>query len=103
MGVLPFSLSPEVMQKFDDFKQGTCNWIDMTIESEVIQLIGSKMVDSTTSLSQYVTGDNARYDRFDLRHSLLTFIHHFFYIQLYCCKVSEGRWISFEYLRVFLS
>lgn len=61
LGVIPFTLSDEVLHKFDEFKQGSCNWIEMTIEAEVIQLVSAKEVSSEGSLSQYLNRDNARY------------------------------------------
>ncbi len=54
-------MSDEVLEKFDDFKQGTCNWIEMTIESEVIKLVTATQVDLGSSLTELVNRHNARY------------------------------------------
>jgi S-adenosylmethionine synthetase len=32
---MPFSLSYEVLEKLEEFKTGTCNWVEMTVVSEV--------------------------------------------------------------------
>lgn len=60
LGVIPFQTSEEVLAKFNEFKEGSVNWIDMTVESEVIQLIGAKSIGSNDALSSHVRTDIAR-------------------------------------------
>jgi hypothetical protein len=60
LGVIPFQLSSEVIAKLTEFKNGECNWIEVTIESEVVQLICSKTVDSAEDLRSHIDSESAR-------------------------------------------
>ncbi len=61
LGVIPFAMRSEVLEKFEDFKQEECNWIEMAIESEAISLVGAKLIDTECSMMEHVNVDNARY------------------------------------------
>lgn len=60
LGVIPFQTSEEVLEKFNEFKEGSTNWIDMTVESEVIQLVGAKSITDDHALAAHVRSDIAR-------------------------------------------
>ena len=60
MTVLPFALSDEVLEQLEAFKQGSCNWVESTVENEVIKLIGYRTVSAEDSLQPFIDTENAR-------------------------------------------
>lgn len=61
LGVIPFELSPEVNEKFEEFKNNNCNWISLTVSNEVVELIDSKTLSFDGALKNYIRPDVARY------------------------------------------
>lgn len=60
LSVLPFELSAEVIQQLELFKQGACNWVEMTITNEVINLVGFRTVSADDSLQSFIDTETAR-------------------------------------------
>jgi hypothetical protein len=60
MGVVPFSLGEGVSAAFKNFIAGKCNWLEMSVQSEVIRLETSKSVNITDNLEALVNADAAR-------------------------------------------
>jgi hypothetical protein len=60
--VLPFELSPEVLEQMQRFKEGSsdCNWVELTITKEVITLVGYRAVSAQEALQQYIDSESAR-------------------------------------------
>ena len=63
MGVLPFTLSAEVKSEFQSFLSCSCNWLELSVVSEVINLVSSKALDKADNLAAHITADSARYSR----------------------------------------
>lgn len=60
LSVLPFELTAEVTQQLESFKDGTCNWVEMTITNEVINLVGFRSVTADDSLQSFIDTETAR-------------------------------------------
>lgn len=68
LGVMPFEMSTEVMEKLDQFKEASgneesdgCNWVEMTVESETVQLKQARFVSVGDSLQDYIPNDSASF------------------------------------------
>lgn len=60
MGVLPFTLGPSVQDEFQRFVSGDINWIELSLDNEVIHLQAAKVVDISDNLQAHVNADSAR-------------------------------------------
>lgn len=54
-------MSAEVTAQLESFKNGECNWVEMTIVNEVINLVGFRTVSASDSLQPFIDSENARY------------------------------------------
>lgn len=61
LSVLPFAMTSEVTEQLNAFKEGTCNWVEMTISNEIISLVGFRSVTADDSLQSFIDTENARY------------------------------------------
>lgn len=61
LGVIPFDVSPEVSAQFTQFQEGNCNWIDLTVVNEVVQLLSAKNVGAGDELKPLINSEVARY------------------------------------------
>lgn len=58
--MLPFQLSAEVTEKMKDFQSQDCNWVEMTVSNEVINLLGYRTVQTTDNFQSYIDNETAR-------------------------------------------
>lgn len=61
MNVLPFELAPEVVEQIDEFKNNNCNWVDVTLDGEVVKLVFSRTVKEFDSYKALVSKESAWY------------------------------------------
>eukprot|EP01039_Chlorochromonas_danica_P004912 gene4912-5388_t len=61
LGVIPFAISDEVAEQFAAFKEGSVNWIEVTINNEVIELLHSRSLPSDGGFNQYVDDETASF------------------------------------------
>lgn len=59
MGVLPFEFTPESHEQIENFKNGKCNWLELTLVTETVKLLSAKMLTDLTELSSHVNPDVA--------------------------------------------
>jgi twinfilin-like protein len=59
---IPFELSPEVSDKLHEFLADQCNWLDVTVNNEIVQLLGSKTLQANEELKPHINPDVARYN-----------------------------------------
>jgi hypothetical protein len=62
LSVLPFAMNADVSTELQNFKQGACNWVEMTVANEVVNLVGVRMVSVGESLQPFIDPENARYE-----------------------------------------
>ena len=61
MGVVPFTLSPDVSKSFREFITGDkINWIEMSVINEVVHLEKSKLLDIKDQLNEHINPNHAR-------------------------------------------
>jgi twinfilin-like protein len=60
MGVVPFTLGQGVQDAFRNFNAGKCNWLEMSVVSEVIRLEASKTLAITDNLESNVNAESPR-------------------------------------------
>ena len=68
LGVMPFEMSAEVTEKLADLSRSTgaaeegdpCNWVEMTVVSEKIELVAARLVCAGDSLQDFISTDKAR-------------------------------------------
>ena len=60
LGVIPFQISKEVNEKFEEFEAYQCNWLELTIVAETIELVTSRVVDHKGSFQPYISEEIAR-------------------------------------------
>lgn len=58
LGVIPFALSPSAEEQLAAFKEGTVNWIEFTIVSEVVEVLRATTVEQGT-YAQHLNDDTA--------------------------------------------
>jgi hypothetical protein len=61
LSVIPFEVNSEVHEQFAAYKEGSCNWIDLAVNNEVVELLSAKTVSATEELRPHVNPDIARY------------------------------------------
>jgi len=61
MGVLPFEMTEQVIEKLNEFKTETCNWVEMTLESETVSLLSAKNVSTSSKFQQHVSEEQASF------------------------------------------
>lgn len=61
MGVLPFSMSAEVPGSFQQFLSGESNWVDISLQSEVIHVESTAVVESRGPFQVLINENDARY------------------------------------------
>lgn len=61
MGVLPFDLSPETISALESFKNGSCNWVELSVASERVNVTATRTVTAGDSVQQYVSDTEARF------------------------------------------
>lgn len=60
LSVLPFAMNADVRTELENFKQGACNWVEMTVANEVVNLVGVRTVSAGESLQPFIDTENAR-------------------------------------------
>jgi hypothetical protein len=60
MSVLPFAMSADATTQLDSFKHGQCNWVEMIVVDEVINLQGYRTVSAADSLQPFIDTETAR-------------------------------------------
>lgn len=60
MNVLPFDMTSEARNGLMQFKDNQVNWVELTLESEVIHLVTAVTVEAGKTLQGMVSGDDAR-------------------------------------------
>lgn len=60
MGVMPFAVAPAAIDKFAQYRDGSCNWLEMTVESEMVQLVAAGNIAAGDSLQKLISQDQAR-------------------------------------------
>ena len=63
MSMIPFNLSETAKKTFHSYTgtgTGTCNWIEITIVNEVIEVLDAKVVTLSDDLNALVTNEAAR-------------------------------------------
>lgn len=61
LGVIPFELSPEVTDALTAFSDGQCNWVEMNLVGEKVNLITTKSVKDGESLQQFLSADQSSF------------------------------------------
>ena len=59
--MLPFAVTAEVTSQLNSFKAGECNWVELTVVDEVVNLVGYRTVSSTEPLQSFIDPEAARY------------------------------------------
>ena len=59
MGVLPFEFSPESQEQIENFKNGKCNWLELTLVTETVKFLSAEMLTDFTELANHVNPDLA--------------------------------------------
>lgn len=88
MGVLPFQLTTEVIEKLADFRLGQCNWLELTVELEKIKFVAGGFVSTEDNFQRLVSQDQARYVWSAIKSTAvpLPFIDTLHVDQLYCIE-----------------
>ncbi len=61
LGVIPFAVHEAVHAAWNDFVQGSINWMSMTLEGETVQLDTTKVVTADQDLGSFARRDIASY------------------------------------------
>ncbi len=101
MGVLPFQLTAEVSEKLSDFKVGRCNWLELTVESETVQLVSGGTIASEDGLQQLISQEKARSVK-GVLDSICECSHSLLELQLYCSEAPQQHRGGHFPLRVLL-
>ena len=72
-------MTAEATAQLEAFQRGECNWVEMTIVDEVINLVGFRTVSASDSLQSFIDTESARYNRYDSGHlDFFSSVTHFF-------------------------
>jgi twinfilin len=61
LGVIPFQLSSGALEALTEFQNGNKNWIEMTIDGEIVALVRAESVTESTNLRSVVSNEIATF------------------------------------------